>query len=168
MKKTWPSILIATIVIAIVFCLALAGGVVYWISQHVHRESSSAESAAAQFGRARARFAGQSALVEMKAGSDAVVRDVQASPPAHSEVTSIHLLVYSPGEEEIVQASFPFWVYRLAPPGSRFGVSIVDADSALKQRIRVSPADIERRGPGLIFESTDIPVSGARMLLWAE
>ena len=166
-KKTWVSILVAAVAVVGVLCLVVVGGSVYWVYQHVRREPSSAESANAQFARARARFAGQSALVEMKAGADPVVRDVADSSAAHAEVTSVHLLIYSASEEEIVQASFPFWVDRLAPPGSRFGISVIDSDD-FKQRVRMTPADIERRGPGLIFESTDIPVTGARLLLWAE
>ena len=166
-RRTWISILIAAAGVLVVLCLAVVGGSVYWMYQHVRREPASAGSAVAQFERARARFAGQPALVEVKAGADTVVRDVPDRPAAHAEITSIHLLVYSPRDEEIVQANFPFWVYRLAPPGSRFGISVIDSDD-VKQRMRLSPADIERRGPGPIFESTDIPVTGARVLVWAE
>src|SRR5213083_2030628 len=92
-KKTWIYILIAVFVIAGLGAIGLVGGSAYWISRHVSSQSTSTESAEAEFDRVRARFVGQQPLVEFSGDSDnPTVRRLPktAEKPTGVEMQALH------------------------------------------------------------------------------
>lgn len=163
-KRTWIQIAIAAGAILVVIGLGLVGGAAYFISRHVHAQLVSSESAEEQFARARARFAGQTPLIEMAGGGDPVVhRTPDAAPGAPIEV--LHAMVYSPVSRKLVRVNVPMWLLRMMPTHNRFSFvnGDVDFDSG---RTRITLEDLDRHGPGLILDGEDR--HGAHVLVWAE
>ena len=159
-KKTWLAILIAVVVLGCVGVIALVAGSAYFVSRHVRSEIVATENADARFAEARQRFAGQSALIELRDGDDPVVR----RPPADAKgapITVVRALIYSPHEGKVIDVSLPAWLLRLAP-----GDNLSFRDHFDSQRIRINFEDIDRHGPGLILDGTDS--EGARILVWSE
>lgn len=163
-KRTWLSILLAVVAIAVVLCLALVGGAAYWLYQHVQTQELSSDGAADEFRRARARFAGQQPLVEMRPGAEPVVHR-GTGPASSTPVANFHVLAYDPDEEKLMRANVPFWVLKMAPEKS---ISFTSRDRLLFSRLRLSMDDIERRGPGLVMDLDDVPVRGVRLLIWTD
>src|SRR5438309_46334 len=65
-KRTWISVAIAAVIVIGILAATAVGGTAYFIYRHVHTEFTPAESADQQFAVARARFAGQRPLIEMR------------------------------------------------------------------------------------------------------
>jgi hypothetical protein len=162
-KKTWIAIAIAAVVIVVVMGLAVVGGSAYFISRHVHAQFVSSESAETQFARARARFAGQTPLVEIGRDGDAVVHRTSADGGA--PITVLHAIVYNTDTRKLVTVNVPMWLLRMLPSHKRFGFidDDVDFDS---NRTRITVEDIDRHGPGLLVDGQDH--KGALVLVWAE
>jgi hypothetical protein len=164
--RTWVSILIAAVAIVIVLCLALVGGSIYWFRQHIDTQSSSRQSAAVEFTRERARFAGQQPLLELRAGDTPVIHRAPNTLVAeHAEITDLHVLAYDVHEGKIIRAHFPMWLMRLAPR-SQFG--FLSDSGMFSERVHLTVDDIERRGPGLVLDVIDKPIEGGRLLVWTD
>jgi hypothetical protein len=157
-KKTWISILIAVFVIAGLGAIGLVAGSAYWFSRHVSAESTSTESADAEFDRERARFAGQQPLVEFNGGRDnPTVRRLPATAekPPRVDMQALHARVYDPEDGKLVRADIPFWLIRL---GQSF--------SFMPNMGSLTLEDLERHGPGLIV--TGRSDEGQQILVWID
>src|SRR5262249_46938911 len=64
-RRTWVSVLIASVIIVGVLALAVVGGTAFFIYRHVHSEFTNETSAKKEFAGARARFASQRPLIEI-------------------------------------------------------------------------------------------------------
>jgi hypothetical protein len=156
-KKTWISILIAVFIIAGLAAIGVVAGSAYWISRHVSTQLTSTESAEAEFGRERARFAGQQPLVEITGGGEnpTVRRLPTVAAVERAELQALHARVYDPDEGKIVRVDIPFWLIRL-------GKSI----SFVPEMGSVTLEDLERHGPGLIVNGHGD--QGQQMLVWID
>ena len=65
-RKTWISVLIASVIIVGILAVAAIGGTAFFIYRHVNTEFTANENADAQFAEARERFAGQQPLIEIR------------------------------------------------------------------------------------------------------
>jgi len=73
---------------------------------------------------------------------------------------ALWVLVWADDEEKIVRVSVPFWLLRLSPTGVDINVNHVDLG-----KLRLSVADLERAGPGLLLVQDD---GDSRVLVWTE
>ncbi len=162
--KTWVSILIAAIVVVVMFGIAVIGSSAYFISRHIHAQFVSTESAEDQFTRARARFGGQTPLVELNDDDRAIVHHPPAETP-RSAITTLHAVVYNSDSGKLVTVNVPMWVVRMMPSHNRFSFvsNDVDFDSS---RVHLTLEDVARHGPGLILDGRSR--DGDRILIWAE
>src|SRR6266496_1997447 len=97
-KRTWLTIVIGIVFAVFVLCLAAVGGGVYWFYQHIHTQPMSGETAAGEFSRERARFAGQTPLIEWRRGEEPVVHRAARRDQGASDVKAVHVLFYDPRE----------------------------------------------------------------------
>ena len=77
-RKTWVSVVDRGVIIAGVLAVSAVGGTAYFIFRHVHTQFIPTETRRASFTDARARFAGQQPLLEIRKGED--------EPVLHREV----------------------------------------------------------------------------------
>jgi hypothetical protein len=166
-KKTWISILIAAVIIVGVLAVTAVGGTAYFIYRHVHTQFVPTDTAARQFQDARARFAGQQPLLEMRKGEDEPVLHREVIPKAMpaARLDALRVLAYDTRANKLVNVSIPMWLLRLAPTDkfSFLNDNGIDFDS---ERVHLTLDDLERRGPGLLLDQTDR--KGSQVLVWTE
>jgi hypothetical protein len=165
-RKTWISVVIAAVIAVGMLAAASIGGTAFFIYRHVNTQFTPNEKADEQFAQARARFAGQRPLIELRHNDDPVLhRDtIPAEMPA-AKLETLRVLAYDTHDEKLVRVSIPFWLLRMAPTRhvSFLNDTGIDFDA---DRIRLTLEDLERRGPGLILDQADR--RGAHVLVWTE
>jgi hypothetical protein len=165
-RRTWLSILIASVIIVGILAVAAVGGTAYFFYRHINAQNASRESAEEQFAAARARFNGQKPLIEIRRGDDPIVHH-ELLAEAHSDVKieALRVLAYDPDENKLVRVSIPFWLIRLMP-GKHFSFLNDNGIDFDNDRIRLTARDLERLGPSLILDEQDR--QGAYVIVWTE
>jgi len=165
-RKTWISVLIASVIIVGILAAAAIGGTAFFIYRHVNTEFTQTENADQQFKEARARFAGQQPLIEIRKDEEPVLhREALHAEASPSKLDTLRVLAYDTHAGKLVHVSIPFWLLRLAPSRHMTFLSDsgIDFDS---DRVHLTLDDLERRGPGLILDQADR--RGSQVLVWAE
>jgi hypothetical protein len=165
-RKTWISVLIASVIIVGILAAAAIGGTAFFIYRHVNTEFTRTENADQQFREARARFAGQQPLIEIRKDDEPVLhREGLRTLQSTAKLETLRVLAYDTDAGKLVHVSIPFWLLRLAPSRHMTFLSDsgIDFDS---DRVHVTLDDLERRGPGLILDQADR--RGSQVLVWAE
>jgi hypothetical protein len=165
-RNTWVSVVIAGVIIVGILAATAIGGTAFFIYRHVNTQFTPTENAKEQFATARARFAGQKPLIEIRKNDEPILhRDtIPASMPA-AKLETLRVLAYDTHAGKLVHVSIPFWLLRLAPSRhvSFMNDTGIDFDS---DRVHLTLDDLERRGPGLILDHAD--KRGSQVLVWAE
>jgi hypothetical protein len=165
-KKTWISVLIAAVIVVGILAVSAVGGTAYFIYRHVHTQVTQTEDAAKQFADARARFAGQRPLIEIRKGDEPVLhREMISKTMPATKLDTLRVLAYDTHENKMVTVAIPMWLLRLAPTNkfSFLNDNGIDFDS---ERVRITLDDLERRGPGLLLDQADR--RGSQVLIWTE
>ena len=165
-RKTWISVLIASVIVVGILAVSAVVGTAYFIYRHVHTQFTPSENAEQQFAQTRARFAGQQPLIEIRKDDEPVLhRDVLRASQSTAKLETLRVLAYDTHAEKLVRVSIPFWLLRLAPSRHMTFLSDsgIDFDS---DRVHITLDDLERRGPGLILDQADR--RGSQVLVWAE
>jgi len=167
-RKTWVSVLIASVIIVGILALTVVGGTVFFIYRHVHSEFTTETTAEQEFAAARVRFEGQQPLIEVRPDADPVIHhDLIPATPSRRRLESLRVLAFDERAGKLVRVSIPFWLLRLLPSKNLSflndeGID-VDIDSA---RVRLTVDDLDRRGPGLVLAHKDR--SGSKVIVWTE
>jgi hypothetical protein len=164
-RRTWISILIAAVIIVGMLAAAAVGGTVFFFYRHVHMQFTARDDAAQQFADARARFAGQQPLIEIRK-DDRPLLHREVIPPSGSpaRLGVLRVLAYDTRASKLVSVSIPFWLIRMAPSRHlSFSDNGLDFDA---DRMHLTLEDLERRGPGLILDQSDR--QGSHVLVWTE
>jgi hypothetical protein len=165
-RKTWISVLIASVIIVGMLAAAAIGGTAFFLYRHVHAQFTPTAKAEEEFTAARAQFAGQKPLIEMDRNREPIVnRDVIPASTTTATLETLRVLAYDTNAGKLVRVSIPFWLLRLAPGKhvSFMNGTGIDFDS---DRVHLTLQDLERRGPGLILDQADR--RGSQVLVWAE
>lgn len=157
-RKTWTSIVIAAAIVITVLVGALVGGGALFIHRHLTARFVPSDTASAELAGVRARFAGQAPMIELRAdevqGADdedysrfrAVVHRGRVAP---GEIHALHVLAYDSRRGKLVRADIPRWLLQLGSANGR--IRIADLDILQGDRERVTLADFDERGPGLVI-----------------
>ena len=164
--KTWISVIIAAVIIVGVLAVTAVGGTAYFIYRHVHTQFTPTENADRQFAEARARFAGQRPLIEIRKDDEPIVnRDVIPKTMPAAKLETLRVLAYDTRANKLVNVSIPMWLLRMAP-SNKFSFmkdNVIDFDS---DRVHLTMEDVDRRGPGLLLDQADR--RGSQVLVWTE
>jgi hypothetical protein len=165
-KKTWISIVIAAVVVIGILAATAVGGTAFFIYRHVHTQFVPSDNAEQQFAQARARFAGQQPLIEMRKGDEPFLhREIIPKEMPAAKLETLRVLAYDTRARKLVNVSIPMWLLRMAPSNhfSFMKDSGIDFDS---DRVQITLDDVERRGPGLLLDQADR--RGSQVLVWTE
>jgi uncharacterized membrane protein len=165
-RQTWVSIVIALVIVVAMLAITAVAGTAYFISRHVRTQFTPEPNAAEQFAQARARFAGQKPLIEIRRDDEPILhRELGTASTSTVRLSSLRVLAYDTRAQKLVNISIPFWLLRLAPSNkfSALGDNGIDFDS---DRVHLTLEDIERRGPGLILDQADR--RGSQVIVWTE
>jgi hypothetical protein len=165
-KKTWVSVVIASVIIVGILAITAVGGTAFFFYRHINAELTPRENAEQEFEQARARFAGHQPLIEMRLGDEPIVhRELVDRAHGPAKIETVRVLAYDADARKLVHVSIPFWLIRIAP-GNHFSFlndRDLDFDS---DRMRLTADDLERLGPSLILDAHDR--HGALVLVWTE
>lgn len=161
-KKTWLSIALAAAIIVVCLGLAAGGGGAYFVHRHVRARFTDVDTAAADFARERARFAGQTPLIGFGEDGEPQVNHPPASASRH-QIHRLHVLAYDAGAHKLVHAEVPGWLIRALSAGGR--IRIADPDLS-GDTSRMTLDDLERHGPGLVLDRHTR--RGSQVLIWVD
>lgn len=166
-KRTWVSILIASVAVVCILAVAVVGGTAFFVYRHVNATVTSETTAQEEFASARRRFAGQQPLIEIGRNDEPVVHAeaLRDAKMPDKPLQSLRVLAYDEDAGKLVRVTIPFWLMRLFPSKnlSFLNDEGIDIDA---RRIRLTLEDLERRGPGLVLDQKDR--RGALVLIWTE
>ena len=165
-KRTWLWIIFGVIGFIALGLVALVGGGAYVVSRHVKTELVGKISAEEQFVRQRARFSGQQPLIEVEGADRADMKASihrQAEDGAKVELQTMRVLIYDAHDGRLVHVDLPFWLLHLMPAGRLGSVS---GNFSFNSADRITVADLERHGPGLVLDARDS--RDAQILIWTE
>lgn len=158
-KRPWLAVLATTGIIAAALLAAAIVTLSVYVFRQIDRQTVGTDRAEAEFTRVRARFVREQALVEITGTGTALVHP---DPGRGGAVHTVHLLAYSPRTRHLVHAALPVWLLRLVPAP----YALLDQSEMGIAGVRLTLADIEHHGPGLLLDHQ--PVDGAQALVWVE
>ncbi|MGE5244898.1 MAG: hypothetical protein ACM3SQ_11780 [Betaproteobacteria bacterium] len=161
-KKTWISIALAAVIIIVVLGLAVIGAGTYVVYSHVQAQFVAVDTAASEFARARARFAGQTPLIGFDQDDEPEVNRPPASAPRHG-IHALHVLAYDARNHKLVNVEVPGWVVRMMSASGHIRIANLDLSGDAG---RITLDDLERHGPGLVLDRHTS--RGSQVLVWAE
>jgi len=165
-RRTWISILVAAVIIVGILAVAVVGGTAWFFYRHINTQYTPREGAEEQFAAARARFAGQTPLIEIRRNDEPVVhRELVDKADSRAKLETLRILAYDPGDRKLVRVSIPFWLIRLMP-GKHFSFLNDNGFDFDSERVRLTAEDLERLGPSLILDEQDR--HGAYVIVWTE
>ena len=110
-RRTWISIVIASVIIVGILAVAAVGGTAYFFYRHINAQYAPRESADEQFAAARARFSGQKPLIEIRRDDEPIVhRELFAEAHSNAKLETLRVLAYDPDERKLVRVTIPFWI----------------------------------------------------------
>jgi hypothetical protein len=164
-KKQWIPIVVGIAIFVVLVGAGLLGGFIYLVARQVDVQEVSEAGAQAEFDRLLAGMAGQTPFIEVPEGDlDRAVVHREMQTKDTGSVSTVRVRVWSPRERKLVRVDLPFWMLRLTGGGGntlRF-----DAGPHHRVKLRVTPEDIDRRGPGLLLNYRR--PDGDRLLVWTE
>jgi hypothetical protein len=159
----WRSIAVALAVFAGA-ALACAIGLGIWLVRgHTSAAFVDASAAQAQFDAVHAQLAASEPLFEVRtaAGSRTPVIHRNLSAPLRP-IAALHVLSYDPRIRKLARADIPGWVLDVV--SVRGTIRIANLEMFDDRRDRVTLADLERHGPGLVAEIAGPP----HIVIWTE
>ena len=162
-KRRWIPIVVG--VLFVLFILAI-GGVIFMVSflrQNMTVSEMSVTSAEDEFGKVRARFAGQQPLIQMIDGRAQYVDERATTSSPAGPLKSMHVMAWDDEEQKLVTFSLPFWLLRMKSGPIRLSAYSQGWDD---RGVSFRVEDLEKHGPGLLLDMNE-PNEG-RVIIWAE
>lgn len=161
--RTWVWVVVAIAVVGILAVVAIAGAGFYFVSRHIDTEAVTAAEAAAAFESGKARFAGQTPLVELDRDGRFVRAHTDRPIPDAKSPSHLHLLAYDPSDEQLIRFRVPFWLLRIQ---AGRGTITVNRQRLDLEDLKLSVDDLERYGPALLVDHQT--PDGERVLVWSQ
>lgn len=122
-----------------------------FMSRYIQREPETADAAAREFALARARFAGQTPLIEYRGFDAPVIHRGGAGAGSHGAVHTFRLFVYDARKGEVARVTIPVETLRLLTVGGH--LRVFNAGFGNGTGLRITLDDLQRFGPGLVLDS---------------
>ncbi len=166
-KKNWLLIILGIVIFVVIVGIAALAGGVYWFYRQMDVRTTTSADAQQQFENVRARFQGQVPYIEvtMTDNHEETTVHRELEKPTRTPLTRLRMAIYDEREHRFVQMGLPFWLLRLG--GSRNHVNLGSSGvGETGVRLSVTAEDLERRGPGLVLDTTGR--HGEHVLIWSE
>jgi hypothetical protein len=163
-KRRWVPIVAGIAVLLVFLGIGAAVVSVSWFRENVHVTRDTDEVAARQaFDERRRQFPDARPVLHI--GDD---RRPSYTPGIESRrnpgaVSAVHVMAWDANERALATATLPLWLLRMKSGPIVFGEYVAGFDD---HGVRLSPEDLERYGPGVVFEFES--ARGNRVLLTAQ
>lgn len=162
--KTWVWVVLGIGVVCVLFVIAMAGAGIYYFSQNVQASRTTAAAATQEFDTVRARFKGQTPLIELDAAGNLLRTNTdREAPPGAIRPETLHIMAYDPDDEGLVRVTVPFWLLRMKMNAAK--VDIGGSRMTLED-LKLTPEDLDRLGPSLVLDQ--VHKGGDRVLVWSQ
>ncbi len=134
-------------VVLVLLCFGILAGVSgYMFVRHLSTATAEEAETLKKFDEIRARFGSRAPLIEVINPRAGDVRVNRLEDPQHRTVNTIHILAWQSEGGQRIEADLPLWLMKFSSLNilSRLGVA--------PERWRLTVADIERYGPGIVVE----------------
>jgi hypothetical protein len=164
-KPRWGLIILGIAIFVVVVGAALVAVGGYIVYSQFSLQTVKTATPEVEFAKVETQFAGQTPLLEMRAGEEAnPIVHREPGHPGKGPLSNLHLLAWDARQKKLVQFTMPFWLVRLG--GSNPLHFSAGNDLFQSNDVRLTAQDIERHGPGLILNMTTR--RGERVILWAD
>ena len=163
-KRTWVIALVSIAALAVFGTVVLIGLGAYVFMSNVDIQDATPETAEHSFQEALAQFIGDEPLIRLTREDGEVQAELlRRDRPSDVRPESLHVIVWDPREERLVNVRIPLWLLRF---GDNATVDFSEADGDIVGDLDLSLEDIDHHGPGLVLDYQD--ADRERVLLWAE
>jgi len=160
-KRTWLWILLGVFAFFVITGIGMVAFTAYWLGSHVEIVETPPTDAVKTFEEVRARFPGQQPLLKLQSGEPAEL--AATATPSTVTLRTLHIIAFDHDEAKLVRVDVPFWLLRLKSGPIQFSSYASSVDD---RRVRMTVQDIERRGPGIVLDTTE--ADEGRVLIWVE
>ena len=163
-RRTWVIALVSFAALAVFGTVVLIGLGVHVLMNNVDIQDATPETAELSFQEARAQFTGHEPLIRLTREHGGVQAEVlRRDRPSDVRPESLHVMVWDPSEERLVNVRVPLWLLRF---GDNATVDLPEADGGIVGDLDLSLEDIDHHGPGLVLDYQD--ADQEQVLLWAQ
>ena len=140
----------------------------WFVASHRRSVAMSRDRADVEFARLRTRFSNQEPLLDMSRRERSA--STRASGPT-APLRSFHTVIFDTrGSDRLIRIDVPYWFARRFAGGGEFTwlgqLTFLDDTEFDPEPIRLSLAQIERRGPGLVADYRH--PAGGQFISWVE
>jgi len=163
-RRTWLWIIGGLAATGLLAVVALAAASVYFVSRHVHAETTSSSDAISSFDEVVGAFQGRRPLYGLDAQDRPVLTtELAALPSAPLPSSSLMVQAWKPDDERLVRLSLPFWLLKFSPDQLRVSGDRGDFDL---HELQLDIEQLARIGPALVLDYRN--QDGVRVLLWTK
>jgi len=163
-KRTWIIVLASIAGLAVFGTVVLVGLGVVVVMNNVNIDDATPEMARLSFQEARAPFVGEAPLIRLtRENGDIQVEVLRRDQPSDVRPRWLHVMVWDPSEERLVNVRVPLWLLRF---GDNATVNFSETDGDVVGDLDLTLDDLDHHGPGLVLDYQD--ADRERVLLWAE
>ena len=158
--RTWVKVTIGGVALIAVALAALGGTAAFFVLRHMDTRAASEAEAIKTIEAAKARFGSRPPLLEFVDPRRADVRINRPVDASSAGVDTIHVISWKSETGELSSTELPLWLMRFS------SVNIASQLGLAPARFRLTVADVERYGPGVIV---DYGARGAsHTLVWVD
>jgi hypothetical protein len=160
----WVWVVTGIAVVGILALIAIVGAGFFFVSRHIDTAAVTPADAAAAIETERARFGGQTPIIELDEHGQFVRTHTEGRDGGPVErPANLYLLAYNPADARIVRFRLPFWVLRTRAGG---GAVEVEGTRLDLQDLKLTVDDLERYGPALLVDHQ--APDGQHVLVWSQ
>jgi hypothetical protein len=158
--RTWVKASLGGVALIVVALAALGATGAYFVLRHMDKRTGAEADAVLAIDAVKARFGPRPPLVEIADPMRGDIRINRANDASATPVDTIHVINWKSDTHELTRADVPLWLMRFS------SVNIASRLGIFPAKFRLTVADVERYGPGIIV---DYGSQGAsRVLVWVD
>lgn len=158
--RTWVKVTLGGVALMVVALAALAGTGAYFVFRHMERRAAAEAEAVQAIEAVKTRFGARPPLVEIIDPRRADVRINRPAEPSQTPVDTVHIINWKSDTGELMRTDVPLWLMRFS------SVNIASQLGLAPERFRLTVADIQRYGPGVIADYAS--QREIRVLVWVD
>lgn len=156
--RTWVKVTLGGVALIALALAALGGTGAYFVLRHMETKASAESEAVQAIEAVKGRFGVRPPLLEIVDPQRADIRINRSVDASQTPVTTIHVINWKSDTHELMRTEMPLWLMRFS------SVNILSQLGVAPARFRLTVADIQRYGPGIIVDYGSRGTS--RVLVW--
>jgi hypothetical protein len=158
--RTWQKATLGVVFTIVVIVAALAGTGAYFVLRHLEKTVTSEAEANKEMDAVRSRYAPRAPLVEISDPRSGDIRINREPAPAAARVGTVHVINWKSEDNELIRTEVPLRLARFS------SINIASQLGVAPERFRLTVADIERYGPGIVVDYRS--PGTMRILVWVD